>query len=459
MKRSGKVSINATGLCCLIIWVAMFQIPETPIFRLMGKFAYSDEAGYLFSAAGALVLLNTMRAIPLYVGCFYLGEGLSRYGGILPLAIIPLSYYLFGLFFGGKGHHFGMPSVMAFIIVFILQLLIWNVPGRFNRSLALCLFLFSFQWLNLAPVLTRYGFGQGELSWTIKNLASLGNFSSSLNLLALGGFIVAFIGALMTVALLINTNLNVRQFRRLMEQNETLASLREDSLRARMVYEIQSLVHDLRRPLTSIQGLVDVLATISTAPNAREYADRAGMAAENMGHMIDEILHENGRSLIDARELLSYTVSQVSPLPWHRYVRIDPCVSEAVHFQGNKIRISRALVNLMENASHALQGASEPQITIKYFLEGNFIKFSVHDNGPGLTEDIVVGKSGHGSTGMGLAVAQRVAENHEGAFTLKNHPGGGAEAVLSLSLNSKKTMVSTGHEMKYYMRPINLRKD
>ena len=36
--------------------------------------------------------------------------------------------------------------------------------------------------------------------------------------------------------------------------------------------------------------------------------------------------------------------------------------------------------------------------------------------------------------GLGLAVAQSVAENHGGTFVLKNHPDRGAEALLALAL-------------------------
>lgn len=415
----------------------MLQIPEAPIFRLLESFMNSADAGDLLLASAALVTLNTVRAVPLYVGWFYLGESL-KFGGLLPPLAIPLSYYVSGLISGGRHLHFGTPAILGIATVLILQLLIRSVPGRFNRTVALCLFLFSFQWLDLAPFLTQHGFGRGELSLAIKNIASLSGYESVLDLLAVGGFAVAFVGALMAAALLVNIDLNARQYRRLTAQNKTLAALREESLRARMTREIQSLVHDLRRPLTSIQGLADVLALIAEDGSEREYAERISVAAENMGRMVGEILHEDGRSLIDARELLDYTMSQISPLPWHRYVQAGYAAEDVPPFYGNRIRIARALVNLMENAAHAVRDVPVPHISIRYFLEGSFVRFSVRDNGPGVSANLSVGSSGHGSTGLGLAVAQSVAENHEGTFLLQNHPDGGAEALLSIALKEEQ---------------------
>ncbi len=418
-------------MASLAIWLLMLQISEIPILRLLESFSNGDETEPLFLAAALLIGYNAIRAIPLYLGCFYLGDGLGRYGGMLPLVVIPFSYYLLELFSGDRTHHFGMPAVMGIVTVFVLQLLIRNVPGRFNRSIALSLFVFSFQWLNIAPFLTPYGFGQGQLTLTIKNMAELSELSSTLDLMGLGGFAIAFIGALMAAALLVSIDRNARQFRRLMEQNETLAVLREEALRARMTREIQSLVHDLRRPLTAIQGLTDVLAATAGEGDAREYAEKAGTAAESMSRIIDEILHEDGRSRIDARELLDYTMGQISPMPWHPHVRTLP-PDEAVVFYGNRIRLSRALVNLVENAWHAVRDLPDPEIAIRCLAGEGSIAFSVRDNGRGLPDGFAFGTSGHGSTGLGLAVAQSVAANHGGSFVLRNHPDGGAEAVLSL---------------------------
>jgi signal transduction histidine kinase len=437
---SGDVKIGVAGCVSLGIWVITLQLPERFVFRMTESFSNSGDGSLLLLAAIFLVVLNAIRAIPLYIGCFFLGEGPGRWRKFLPLFMIPLSYALIELFSGNRSHHFGMPAIMGILTVLFLQLLIRNVRGHFNRTAALSLFVFSFQWLNMVPLLTPYGFGRGELSLTIKRLADISDLTPFLDLtsvmdfLGLGGFAVTFIGALMATALLINIDQNARQLRRLMEQNEALAVLREGALRARMLHEIQSLVHDLRRPLTSIHALADVLTVVPEEPEARKYAEKIGSASESMSRMIGEILREEGRSPIDARELLNYAMSQTSPLLWHHFIKTDLDTIETVRFFGNRIRISRALVNLMENAAHAAEEIENPEIIVKYYVNGNFISFSIRDNGPGIPEDFQTDSSRRGSIGLGLAVAQNVAENHGGSFVLRNCPEGGAEALFSLPL-------------------------
>lgn len=424
--------LYCTGIALYLLWLFTLTVSETPVFRLLVSFADTGNVETMLLTSGALVTLNTLRAIPLYVSCFCLGEGLGAYGRLVPVIAIPLSYYGHGLISGDPGHHFGMSSIMGIGIILCLQLLIWNVRGVTNRMLALCMFLFSFQWLNLSPVLSSYGFGLGEMSLVIKNLADFFDLSNVLNLLSMGGFSIAFAGALLATALLVNLNRVSRQFRQMAEQRAQLAALREESLHARIALEIQTLVHDLRRPLTTIMGMVDVISSISVSPEIREYARCAGASTATMNTMIEELMSEDGRSLIQADELLDYTMGQVSPMPWHTFIHKE--TGEPVAFRGNKVRISRALVNLMENAARAAAESATPEVVLRYALEGDDIIFSVSDNGPGLPDDFRPGISGHGSTGFGVIVAQTVAENHGGEFLLHNRPEGGAEALLRLPL-------------------------
>lgn len=421
--------IHGMGIALYLVWLLTLGISETPVHGLLVKFADAETVESMFMACGALIILNTLRALPLYVSCFCLGEGLGLYGRLAPLVIIPASYYVHGRLTGDPGYHIGMASVMGLLIIVCLQLLIWNVRGVFNRMLALSMFLFSFQWLNLAPALTAYGFGFGEFSWGIKNLAQLFELTTVLNMTALGGFSIAFTGALLSTSLLVSLKRNARQFRRLAEQRAQLTAFREESLKARMAVEIQTLVHDLRRPLTSIIGMVDVLASISTSEEARECAKCAGAAADGMNTMIGEIMNPDNRSLMRAEELLDYTMGQVSPMPWHRLIRRE--AGEDVSFRGNKVRISRALVNLMDNAARAVSAVADPVVRLRYFVSDGHISFYVNDNGPGLPENFIPGVSG-----CGVVVARQVAENHGGSFLLHNQPGGGAEALLRLPLIS-----------------------
>jgi two-component system sensor histidine kinase KdpD len=105
--------------------------------------------------------------------------------------------------------------------------------------------------------------------------------------------------------------------------------------------------------------------------------------------------------------------------------------------------LEQILVNLLDNA--ARYTPPRTTITIAASVDGNSLRLSVSDNGPGLppgSEERIFEKfyraspkadSGRGS-GLGLAICRAIAQVHGGTITAANRPGGGAEFVLRLPL-------------------------
>lgn len=72
------------------------------------------------------------------------------------------------------------------------------------------------------------------------------------------------------------------------------------------------------------------------------------------------------------------------------------------------------------------------------------IVIRIRDHGPGIAPDqlarvfepfyrIETSRSRQsGGTGLGLTIARNIAEQHGGSLTLRNHPDGGLEALLTL---------------------------
>ncbi len=99
-----------------------------------------------------------------------------------------------------------------------------------------------------------------------------------------------------------------------------------------------------------------------------------------------------------------------------------------------------ALVNLVRNALQASPPGGRVEVAVEE-TEG-MARVVVRDHGggldPGLGErafDAFVTTRAEG-TGLGLALVRRVAEEHGGRCRLRNHPGGGVEAVLEIPIRS-----------------------
>ena len=195
----GKVErLLIAGLLCLSFWLFSLRIPGNRVLQYMERFVMHDDGRYLLTAAAVLVAINTFRAILLYLGWFYLGESLAfsvrgkAKAWLLPLIAIPTSYVAVSYFPEFVSLHFGIPALFSMITVFILHVSTRDIRGWSARSMVLSLLVFSFQCLDLAPVLTRWGFGHGELSMTIKEFALLQDWGWVLDALAFGLFGTAF---------------------------------------------------------------------------------------------------------------------------------------------------------------------------------------------------------------------------------------------------------------------------
>jgi signal transduction histidine kinase len=94
-------------------------------------------------------------------------------------------------------------------------------------------------------------------------------------------------------------------------------------------------------------------------------------------------------------------------------------------------------LNLIVNAEQALAGQPDGTIRIELELPGGWVVVRVSDNGPGidpevaerLFEPFVTTRSRDESSGLGLAVARHIGEEHGGTLTLEPTETGASFAL------------------------------
>jgi signal transduction histidine kinase len=99
-------------------------------------------------------------------------------------------------------------------------------------------------------------------------------------------------------------------------------------------------------------------------------------------------------------------------------------------------RVRQVLINLMKNAAEAMPGGGEIRVTTD-FADG-FAVLRVADTGPGIPPD-VAGRifepfctTKESGTGLGLAVCQRIVEDHKGEIAYASSPGKGTTFTVRL---------------------------
>jgi signal transduction histidine kinase len=189
--------------------------------------------------------------------------------------------------------------------------------------------------------------------------------------------------------------------------------------------------HRLRTPMTALRLDVDALPA----------SDAAGRVAQDLYALevaVDRVIRSargtpgaGAAETIDAgavtrqRSDFWAALAHDEGRPW----RCD--CDDGLHVALDEEHLSAALDALLGNVlSHTDPPAG---CRISAVRDGHEVRIRVDDDGPGLGPAALVrGRSGGGSTGLGLDIARRTAERIGGTMTVGRHDGGGGRVELRL---------------------------
>lgn len=218
--------------------------------------------------------------------------------------------------------------------------------------------------------------------------------------------------------------------------------------------------HDLKEPLRKISMLVKMMREKYLSPDEKaiDYADRTVTAAERMSSLINDLLDYSRLSSkvatekTDLNEVLREVIADFDHLIEAKGAIVDVKPLPVITAVTSQLR--QLFQNLIENALKFSQPDRQPRITIsgervatKDFdavadPEGSFCRITVADNGIGFDEVylekiFVIFQSLHDrrdyeGTGIGLAIAKKIIEKHNGLITARSRVGEGATFIILL---------------------------
>lgn len=213
--------------------------------------------------------------------------------------------------------------------------------------------------------------------------------------------------------------------------NRMVTELRE--ARQKQETFFQNVSHELRTPLTSIRGNAEGIVCGIMEPKA---AGRVILSeSDKLGGMVEELLYLSriGRSVptdtaapLDLREVLSLCVSE------QRAEAEKKGIAFRFDFDDDPVTLSireqdaqRLFGNLLSNAIRY----AKKEILLTCRSEEKGILVSVADDGPGVSEEDLPHvferfyKGAGGRHGIGLSIAQSVAQGYHGAISVRNDGG------------------------------------
>lgn len=399
---------------------------------LMNSMEENPQGNTLMIMAFSIVMLNTIRALPFYLGAILLGNGVGEQLQrnwlklAIPLAVIPLTYVIINLSLKSN-YHFGAPAVLILLCVVLLQLLEKGRLGLFMKSIIIVQILFGVQWLDEVPFLTDYGFGHGAISTKVKQWAIKIGFDQALSLYAIVLCTIFLMNAFILTGYLV-------KWRMIQE----LHIVKLQALEARSDKEVLNLVHDLKTPLASIEGIISLIGLYNKDGKIGEYCRVISVSIGSMSEMISEILYKSHKSCCSLKSLVDYILSsRLSGTNKRVYLEL-PDKPEEIKILINKIRMTRAIVNLINNAFDAIEGCPEGRVIIKAKNYGDQILLGVSDSGKGMSEEEQkkiwrAGYSTKGQSGIGLSFVQQVVEEHNGTVSIESKVGQGTTVWLYLA--------------------------
>ena len=427
-------------LCVLgILMPAFLTEGDMGIYTTLRRALAEDNPTQLLYAAVLLLILNSLRSAPHYLGLLLLMESWKterhRWGFFilkylvaffLLLAVYQLVYEIYGIRYVVE-----FPALVVLLCMSALN----RFPVRgYSKALLFLLFMLSIQSMDVMPGLTDWGFGRGEISIDIKQAAVIMECEPILLGFCLMTSLIFAITMLMTVLLI----LDKRQMRLAMEKEARielqLMDARLKAVSMRDTFEIQSLVHDLKSPLTAIQGLASLSSAISEDKTLVEYQRRISSAADRMSYMISEILYEDCRQRIRVGELLERVRSQYSAHDGAALLKYENYAGDR-YVCVNVVRMIRVVINLLENAARAV--GSNGKIRLWSESRVSYVAICVWDNGRGIRRENLehiwdIGFSGEGSTGLGLSFVRQTVQKHGGNVRIFSEAGEFTQVELLL---------------------------
>ena len=215
--------------------------------------------------------------------------------------------------------------------------------------------------------------------------------------------------------------------------------------------QIAALAHDLKTPLTVIQGNADLISETELDEEQRLYAEYISSSSEQMQLYI--------RTLIDISRAASGYQLHMEDIDVLSYVeqlrgQIDAlCQTKKIGLQmelehlpdvlsADKLLLERAIMNVINNAMD--YSPQDSSIHISIIGGKQHLKITVTDAGPGFSqEDLLHAKeqfymadhsrSSNMHFGMGLFITKSIVQQHGGQLDLSNsEKTGGAQVTISI---------------------------
>lgn len=206
---------------------------------------------------------------------------------------------------------------------------------------------------------------------------------------------------------------------------------------------VANVSHELRSPLTSIQGFTQGMLDGTVPDNERQRCyETILQETKRLGKLINDLLdlsqmeagkYRLNKTVVELNELIRRTLITFEGRIDAKNLQVDVCFeNEKIHIDADADRIIQVLTNLFDNAVKFSNQAGK--LIIRTKSKDKNVRILIADNGQGIprkdlphiwdrfyqAQDTSQGESG---TGLGLSITKMIIEQHGGRISVRSTEG------------------------------------
>jgi signal transduction histidine kinase len=230
-----------------------------------------------------------------------------------------------------------------------------------------------------------------------------------------------------------------------------------ESDRARYQQAIHFVTHEMKTPLTAIQGSSELMGRYNLSDEKRkQMAVMINSESKRLARMIQTFLDverltagqmELRKEPFPVRDLIRACLDRVRPLAERKQIAIhETDIAEAV-VTGDRELMEYAFYNLLTNA--VKYSPAERDVFAGATFESGLLRLSVKDQGIGMDAKELKNifqkfyrtkkaeASGEGGTGIGLSIVEQIVTHHGGRMEVTSSPGVGSTFTMVLPAQAR----------------------
>jgi signal transduction histidine kinase len=221
----------------------------------------------------------------------------------------------------------------------------------------------------------------------------------------------------------------------------------EQAARARYQQAMHFVTHEMRTPLSAIQGSSELISRYAlTEEKRKQIALLINSESKRLARMVEVFLNverlsagqmQMKRELIPAGEMVALCMERVRPLAERKRIGLvlHP-IGDDMRIEGDRELMEYACYNLLTNA--VKYSPQQTEVNVSGSIEGGQVRIAVKDQGIGMDQKEVkqifqkfyrtrkAEESGEAGTGIGLSIVQQIVEQHGGRIEVLSQPGAGS---------------------------------